>query len=174
MRKACLLAVLAAVLALPTRPAEALGEIHGGYSLLRDRNSSETYTNGLLLGVGFSMGREVMVVGEFSRHSKDFKTANGLNVLTISIKSYMGGLRFGSGFYAQFLVGGVSAGGQLFGISAESQSRFAIQPGVGIDAPLSDAVALRFGGDYRLVFAESKNASEWRGHVGIVFRFGRR
>jgi len=173
MRKACLLALLAVLLILPTRPAEASGEIHGGYSLLRDSNSDETFTNGLLLGVGFSVGREVTVVGEFSRHSKDFKAGN-VNVVTVEVKSYMAGLRFGGGFYAQFLVGGVSAGGQIFGISAESESRFGIQPGVGFDAPLSDAVAFRFGGDYRLVFGENKNASEWRGHVGVVFRFGRR
>jgi outer membrane protein with beta-barrel domain len=176
MRKAGLLVVLVPVLAAvpaAARASQGGGEIHGAYSILHDNDSDETFSSGLLVGVGFSVSREVSVIGEFSRHSKDFKSGN-LNVLNVSVKTYMGGLRFGRGFYAQFLVGGVSGSVGLFGLTASSKSYFGIQPGVGVDLPLTDVVSLRVGGDYRLVFAEDKNSGEWRGHVGIAFHLGRR
>ena len=46
-----------------------------------------------------------------------------------------------------------------------------LQPGVGVEARLSDRFALRLGGDVLLVVAEA-GSTEWRTTGGLAYRFG--
>jgi hypothetical protein len=91
--------------------------------------------------------------------------------------SYQGGIRLFTTAsrmvtpFGQVLVGGTTAGGGGSSISA-----FSTQVGGGVNVTMVDAVALRFGVDYRRVFfsaAGGGGENEVRVFAGVVFRLGR-
>ncbi len=68
---------------------------------------------------------------------------------------------------------------------SHTSTNFAIMPGGGIDVDVSETVAVRFQGDYRIVFfgdpadssaslvsADGSDYNEFRFQVGLVFKFG--
>ncbi|HEY3120575.1 MAG TPA: hypothetical protein VGL15_08125 [Vicinamibacteria bacterium] len=77
--------------------------------------------------------------------------------------------------WVQALAGGTRASVK-FSVdgTSNSETHFSIQPGVGIDLRVTDAIALRAGGDYRRIFITGGGVNEYRAHGGLVFYFGTR
>ena len=77
--------------------------------------------------------------------------------------------------WVQALAGG-TRGSVKFSVdgSSTSETHFSVQPGVGIDVRVTDALALRAGGDYRRIFISGNGVNEYRAHGGVVVYFGTR
>ena len=74
--------------------------------------------------------------------------------------------------FGQVLLGGALLNGTILGESG-SEWDFALQPGGGVDVALSDAVALRFGVDVRVLFDKpfsGDSHNQLRFTTGVVFR----
>jgi hypothetical protein len=146
-------------------------DLYAGYSILNDEDFEETFTKGFVVSAAFSVSDSVAIPVEFSWHSKDFEFLDR-DALAVGVKSYMAGFRFGRRFYAQVLAGGVTGNVEISGFGSESESNFALQPGLGLDLKLG-VVGVRLGADYRRVFSDP-GVNEWRGHAGLVLYLGSR
>jgi len=168
------LTFVAAIVASPVVAAEYTGSVYAGYSLLNDTDLKETFTKGLVADVAFNVTDSVSVPVEFSWHTKSVDFL-GFGLADVTYKTYMGGLRLGGSVYTQVLAGGASASGHVLGLDTGSTTKFALQPGVGIDLPVAEKISVRVGGDYRIIFSNETNTDnlkQWRGHAGIVLHFG--
>jgi opacity protein-like surface antigen len=155
-------------------PAAAQGprfDVSGGYSVLRDTEIDQNF-NGWVASVSGNLNPWFGVVGEVGGNykSETFETID----VDLSMYSFMGGARFTSRAnpaiapFAQVLAGGVRLGASFAGES-DSQTKFALQPGAGLDIWFAPYVGLRVGGDYRHIFLEEdEGPDEFRFHVGIV------
>jgi hypothetical protein len=168
MRQLKWMFALALVVGLFVSPALAYdrptGTVYAGYSLLKDSDIDDVFTTGFVGDLTLNVGESLAVPLEFSWHSQTYEGVD------LSVLTYMGGLRLGGKVYTQFLAGAAKAEG-----GSASTTRFAIQPGIGIDMDVTDKLSIRVGGDYRLIMKkedEDENATEWRGHAGLVFSFG--
>jgi hypothetical protein len=188
-----LTAVLVVAMAVPAFAQLAPAyDVSVGYSLLRDQDLAEQdlaeSLHGWLASVGINFNRWLGVVGEVGGNygtidvEPPFVGIEPFDV-GLSVLSFMGGPRFASHAspsftpYGQFLLG-VVRGSVEFMDESESESEFAIQPGGGIDLWLIPDIGIRVGADYRRIFIEDLEdgggANEFRFHVGIVIRGGRR
>ena len=185
MRSAFAMAVL--MMAAVAAPAAAQNarrfEVSGGYSWLRETQADQTF-NGWVASGAVYVNRWLGIVGDFGQHFEGIDPEPGLEVRFNEL-SYMGGVRFaGASNRAVSAFAQVAAGGVRFHSSIrdstvdESQSvtKFALQPGGGVDVFFSRNVGVRAGGDYRRVFVNEMGIdgiNEWRFHVGLVIRGGR-
>jgi opacity protein-like surface antigen len=161
----------ALLIAAPVAAQTPVADIYAGYSILNDDELEETFTTGLVLSLAFSVSDNWSIPLEYSWHKKDLEVLDE-DVASVTIQSYMGGFRYGRSFYIQVLAGAATAGVDFLGVD-ESETEFAIQPGLGFDVPVGSSVAIRIGGDYRRIFSDP-GVNEWRGHAGLVFRLGSR
>ena len=171
MNRFSVLLLGALLIAAPAAAQTPVADIYAGYSILNDDALEETLTKGLVLSLAFSVSDNVSIPLEYSWHSKDLDLLEE-ELASVTIQSYMGGLRFGRSFYIQVLAGAATLGIDVLGDDA-SETNFALQPGLGFDLPLGSSAAIRIGGDYRRIFAD-EGINEWRGHAGLVFRLGSR
>lgn len=151
------------------------GDVAFSYSILHDSEIEETFPTGWLLAVNGNISRIFSVVGEVGGNYKTIDIV-GTDV-KLSVHSFMGGLRLRNETphavpFAQFLVGGARGKAGVLGESA-SETSFALQPGGGVDIQLTDRVALRVQGDYRIV-SRDETSTEFRFAVGAVIGFGSR
>lgn len=157
-------------------------EFGAGYAYLRDEGSSgvadsENLPLGWYADIAGNLSDSLGLVAEVSGSYKTFDSG-GPDEFKISFQSLMGGPRLsrrgdGANFYAQVLAGGTRVK-VSDPFSEDSITKFALQPGVGLDFRVSDGLAVRIGGDYRLIFFEGEKGKQWRATAGLVFRSGSR
>lgn len=176
-----LLAAGSAAAQAQSTPAFDLGL---AWSFLQDKQLDERFDRGGLVSLGITISQGSSLVGELSYHEKDLivspdaeaEAASGATIKT-SFGSLMGGFRFwGKGksrVYIQVLAGGARTKLEAGPADVTTETKFALQPGAGIDLRMSNSVALRAGGDYRIIYAE-EHLKQWRGYAGLAFYFGQR
>ncbi len=177
MMRTSALAFLSVLLAMPLVAADTpKGELMGAYSVLNDRELDETFNVGFVASGAVYLSDSAALVGEVGGN---YKTIEGID---LSVTTLMGGFKFaghGSGAtpFLQVLAGAARAKGSVGGLGVDvsaTNTKFAVQPGIGLDLRLSDAVDLRIGGDYRRIFTEHEGTNEFRGYAGLVFKIGRK
>ncbi len=162
-----------------SRPVRT-GDFWGGYQFMRDYDRGESFPEGWFVSGAGYLTNSIAIVGEvagsrWSDTNPDFDlTAN------VDVTSYLGGLRVRRNVgplspFAQILGGGARAKATLTGFGTEvteSETALAIQPGGGVDVPLTDQVAARVTLDYRRIFFEGQGTNQIRVAVGIVVGLG--
>ena len=155
-------------------------EIGVGYQYLYDKQAGEgtSFPAGWVASLTGNVNDWLGLMAEFSG---SYKTVTELGVENkFSVHTFMGGLKFakyaprGAAFF-QMLAGGakLKTSAEAPGASLElSTTKFAIQPGIGLDGRLTDHLRVRIGGDYRLIFTDVEKTNEWRAHAGFVITFG--
>ena len=144
--------------ALP-RPARAQTpvEISGGYSAAHDPRDEVTLPAGWMAGVAIGLTPALSVAGDVSGQ---YKTVALLSTdARLSVHTVMGGLRASARLgrvteFGQILAGVVRTSGSAFG-STLTGSSVGVQPGVGLDCPLTGRLAARAEFDVRLIQHQS-------------------
>jgi outer membrane protein with beta-barrel domain len=177
MRNKFVLGVLLVFLASPAFAQAPRAEISGGYSFLRDQDLNMNF-NGWVGSVTGNFNRWFGVEGEAGGN---YKTTQVLGSdINMSVHSFVAGPRFtartGEGLeitpFAHVLVGAAHGTASFLGTGASTTNAL-FQPGGGIDYWLRPKVGIRFGGDYRRLFAEGGGANEFRFHIGVILGLGR-
>lgn len=159
--------------------AQAPFEISGGYSLARDPRDEVTLLSGWMAGAAIGVTRALSVVGDISGQ---YQTIPLLTTdARLSVHTAMGGVRASAGVgrlteFAQIVAGVVRTSGSAFGATDVSQAS-GIQPGVGLDYPLTRAWAARAQFDVRLIRSQPDAANggyEYRFAAALVYRRPRR
>lgn len=159
--------------ATPVFAQESAGEIALGYSILHDSDAEQTFPMGWLFAGGVNLGSNVAVVGEAGGN---YKTVDVLGTdVSLRVHSFLGGVRFQNHRpkampFGQVLVGLAHMGASVLG-EGDSANGFAIQPGGGVDIPLTSSLGARLQGDYRMIRSEGEMANEFRFGFGLVFGF---
>lgn len=178
MKTRVLAALFALVVAAPASAQNVPAfEVSGGYSLLRDQASEESF-HGWLASVTGNLNRMLGITFEVEGSSKTLEELDGENV-DFGYQSFMFGPRLSSRRsenvtpFAHVLIGGSRASVNLLGMSVSS-TNLALQPGGGVDIWMASNIGIRAGGDYRRVFAEEAGINQYRFHVGMVIGAGSR
>jgi hypothetical protein len=170
---------LAILLALLPRPAAAQSvEISGGYSLAYDPRDEVTLNKGWMAGVAIPVTSIFSVVADASGQHATLALAD--TDATLSMLAILGGMRASARIgvlteFAQILAGVARASGSAFGSTTAAQS-LAIQPGVGVDYPLTPAWAIRAQFDARLIRSQpdaGNGAAQYRFVAALVYRASR-
>jgi hypothetical protein len=175
MRRALPLVLL---LGLVSRHAAAQTgfELSGGYAIARDARDEVTLPAGWVAGAARHFTPLLSIVADVSGQ---YKTIPLLNTdARLSVHTVMGGLRAGSRIgrlteFGQVLVGVVRTSGSAFGATMTGRS-VGVQPGVGVDYPLTDRIAARAELDVRLIRrqADATNGGlQYRFVAALVRRF---
>jgi hypothetical protein len=165
------------LLGLVPRPASAQTpfELSGGYSIARDARDEVTLSAGWMAGAAIALTPMLSAVGDVSGQ---YRTIALLNAdARLSVLSVMGGVRASAGVgrlteFAQILTGVVRTSGSAFGSTATAHS-LGVQPGIGIDYPLTPAWALRGEFDVRLIRSQpdaTNGSYQYRFAAGLVYR----
>ena len=103
-----------------------------------------------------------------------------------SVGAFVGPRFSGGGSVRPFfhIMGGVVRSVRKIVFYSHTSTNFAVMPGGGIDIDVNDSVAVRFQGDYRIVFfgdpanssaslvSKDGNYKEFQINIGLVFKFG--
>jgi hypothetical protein len=175
----------------PTSAQEISAQVAGGgYSFMRDFLTEENYPLGWFVSGACGIFDWLTAVGEISGTYKkyDFTVDSESDSFSSSTRqhSYLGGVRHsrriaGMMPFGQFLVGVTreTGGVTIFRQSiASPQTKLTLQPGGGVDIPLTDRLGARLAADYRRIFADRQNTdqehdNQFRFAAGIVVGFGR-
>jgi hypothetical protein len=174
--------ILITVLLLPASARAAgqtsRGEVSVEYAFLHDHDL-ENLPRGWSASAALHVSDTLALVGDIGANYKtEVFVPGGSGKETIT--SFHAGPRLTArgetaSAWVQALAGATRASLRFEGESTtDGETHFSLQPGVGVDLRLSDAFALRAGGDYRRVFIEGGGVNEYRAHGGIVFYFGTR
>jgi hypothetical protein len=143
-------------------------ELSGGYALARDSRDEVTLPAGWMAGVAIGLTPAICAIADVSGQ---YKTISLLNAdARLTVHSVMAGARASARLgrlteFGQILAGVVRTSGSAFGSSTVGQS-FAIQPGAGIDYPLTRVWAARAEVDVRLIRSQPDATN-----AGYQFRF---
>lgn len=177
MRTSFLVGVLVLSVSWPAIAQEAPAvDVGGGYSLVQDQDVDESF-HGWVASLGVNLTRWFGLVGEVGGNYKTLRCCDA--EIDLSLHSYMGGARVAVRRssvvpFGQFLVGAVRGSSSGFG-STSSDTRFALQPGGGVDIWIGPNAGVRVGADYRRVFLEDgEGLNQFRFHAGVVLGLGRR
>jgi opacity protein-like surface antigen len=160
---------------VPRAAAAQAFEIAGGYAIAHDSRDAVTLPAGWMAGAAIDVSRIFSIVADLSGQYKTialFNTDARLRVHTV-----MGGLRATGRLgvareFAQVIAGLVQTSGSAFGETTTTRS-FALQPGAGIDFPLTRAWAARAELDVRLIAAQpdgQTSTAQYRFVAGLVYR----
>src|SRR4051812_31427323 len=128
-------------------------EISVGYAVAHDPRDEITLPSGWMTGAAIGLTRTLAAVGEVSGQ---YATIALLSTdARLTVHTMMGGLRASARVgrlteFAQILAGALRTGGSAFGSTLTGTS-VAVQPGVGLDYPLTRRLALRAELDVRLI-----------------------
>ncbi len=169
----CLTAILG--VAAPASAQESAGDVGFSYSILHDSEAEETFPMGWLFAGAANLGRNVAVIGEVGGNYKSVDVL-GTDV-NLRVHSFLGGIRVHNRTpkvmpFGQVLIGLAHMGASVLG-EGESANGFAIQPGGGVDIPLTSSLGARIQGDYRIIRSEGETGNEFRVGFGIVLGFGK-
>jgi hypothetical protein len=174
MRRALPLIVL--LTCLPRHAAAQTGfEISGGYSVAHDPRDTVTLPAGWMAGAAMTLTPTFSAVADVSGQYKTIALFNA--DARLSVHTVMGGVRASGRIgpmteFGQILGGLVRASGSAFGSTSTTRS-LGVQPGVGIDYPLTAAWAVRVELDVRLIAsrANADNSNhEYRFVTGLAYR----
>ena len=172
---------LAAAALRDSRAVTFAGEVAAGYQFMRDYDLGESFPDGWFVSGAGQLTSTIAVVGEVGRSRWSDTNPNVDLTANVDMFIYLGGVRLRRRVgavspFAQFLVGGARATATLSGFGTEasqSETGFVIQPGGGVDFPLSDAISARALFDYRRISFADQRTNQIRVAVGVVVGFGR-
>lgn len=179
MRVGLMVAVLAVAVSTPAMAQVTPSvEIGLGYAYLRDEEIHESLPLGWYADIAGNLSDWLGLVAEVGGSYKTVHADIGDFDIKFRVHTAMGGLRFshrgdGANVYLQVLAGAARGTVEVIDES-DSVTDFALQPGVGIELGTGGGIGLRVGGDYRRIFSEGDNASQWRATAAVVFRMGQR
>ena len=160
-------------------------ELSGGYQVVHALG--KTLPAGWYVDVAGNVNSWFGIVGEvggaYKTKSERISTNRTVEV-TSKLHTFMAGVRLHARITPRIvLVHPVLFGGARASVSTDalgvtlspSETKFALQPGVGINLMVTDTVGMRVAADYRRVFlGEDRGAeNEFRFTVGIVLPFGK-
>jgi hypothetical protein len=157
----------------------ATADLAAGYSLLRliEEPDELNLPTGWFASAGVRAKSWIWIVGEVAGNYKTYSDGDSLWVHT-----YQGGPRVvleGSriNVFGHLLLGALTVRGSE-GNEADSETRFAIEPGGGVDVVLNNRTAVRVGAAFPMFFIDEEDFQRtvnfFRFEAGVVFRFGRR
>ena len=152
-------------------------DVSGSYLFLRDELVDQNM-QGWLLSVSGIVSSSFAIVGEVGGSYKGLDVL-GTNIANISMHSFLGGPRFMARGtpnmtpFGQVLAGVVRGSFSAFG-EGDSGTRFALQPGGGVDLWFMKNIGVRIGGDYRHIFGVDQDDNQFRFHAGLVVGGGER
>ena len=167
------------------RPVSIAG---GGYAFMRDYRVKENFPAGWFATAARDITSWLTGVGEVAGTYKmlDVTFDSTKYTTTTRLHTFMGGARHSwrmNGFtpFGQVLVGVAheTGGTTIFRPSiGTAETKFALQPGGGVDISLTDRFGVRLAADYRRIFADRENSdpkdnNEFRTAVGVIVGFGR-
>lgn len=165
-RVACVVCACAMGTAAQAQTNRAV-DVGVAYSFLRiTEESGVNMPVGWLVSVAGRATNVVSIVGEVAGN---YKSEEGE---TLRIHTFQAGVRFLARQnpnvtpWGQFLLGGANASG---GCCGESETKFSIEPGGGVDVPVGGRVAMRLGVGFPMVFVEGETFNTFRVQVGLVF-----
>ena len=173
MRRALSVALL---LGLAPQPASAQQiELSGGYAVARDPRDEITLPAGWVAGAAMELTTALSVVGEVSHQGRTITLLN--QEARFGVLTAMGGLRGSATVgrlreFGQILAGVARTSGSVFG-SSDTAHALSIQPGIGIDYPLTSVWGARAQLDVRLIRSQpdaTNGGYQYRVAVGIVYR----
>ena len=180
------------VLAVFVDPHVAFGagsnaSVSATYTVLRDTESARTFDRGISVGGTYRIHRWVFVCAEvaFSARHEDFSSSQG-GTYDLFYQSFQAGPRASplSGRvqpYAELLAGVTRLGiweRRLDRTGAWNSPELSMQPGVGVDLLIAQHVALRLGGDVRVLFRHDNRFDKdyrtqlYRFNAGVTFHLG--
>jgi hypothetical protein len=157
------------------------------YTLLRDTDLGFTFGRGVSFGGACRLHQWLFVGAElaFSVHHQDYSAVQG-GTYDFKYQSLQAGPRLAplSGRVQPYVE--VLAGATRLGIWERRLDRtgewnspdFSLQPGLGVDILVGRGVALRFAGDFRLLFRNDNRFDReyrttlYRFNAGLAFHFG--
>ena len=179
------LAVLTLVLSLaraaaaqPSSAIELSGELSGAYSFLHDPRDDANLPAGWMAGATAPVSPWLSIAGEVGGNQR---TVSGYGSdFRLSVLAAMAGPRASVriGRFTEFvpvLAGVVFGSGSGFGVTT-ANTAFGVQPGIGLDYPLTSRLAGRVQVDVRVIRGRSNGASpgdQIRALAGLVYRFRR-
>jgi hypothetical protein len=146
-----------------------------GYSFYRDQSDSLSFPAGWMLSGARHATPEIEIVGAISgSHRSD--DALGVNVASTTIYTFSAGPKYARRTgsvtaFGQVLVGLGVVRSSTFGVS-DSSAGFALQPGGGVDIPITKTLAFRIGGDVESVHASGGWFSGFRINAGVMLTTG--
>jgi hypothetical protein len=150
-------------------------ELSGGYQYMFDVTDVEQFPKGWVVSVGWNATDSLALVGEFAHSAK---VCCGVRLRDVNVYSTMGGVRIGSGFFGQVLIGQLAIRtkeDQVLGILTETQTEIAFQAGGGFRFGVTNRVSIVVTGDYRQPFSNTEDfARQIRGAASIVVGIGNR
>jgi len=176
LRRAGVVLVMSMLGAFP-RPARAQTPIEtsGGYSVAHDPRDAVTLPAGWMAGAAIGLTPALSVVGDVSGQ---YKTVALLSTdARLSVHTVMGGLRASARLgrlteFGQIVAGAVRTSGSAFG-STTTGTSVGVQPGVGIDYPVTSRLSARAEFDVRLVRHQSdatNGGHQFRFVAGVAYR----
>lgn len=155
--------------------AQTAFELSGGYSLARDPRDEITLPAGWVAGAAMKLTPTFSVVADVSGQYRTIALVN--TDARLSAHTLMGGVRASGQIgalteFVQVLAGVVRASGSAFGSTSTARS-LGIQPGVGLDYPLTHAWAARVELDVRLQGNQpdaSNEGYEYRFAAALIYR----
>jgi hypothetical protein len=124
-------------------------ELSGGYSYLQDSPDRTSLPAGWMIGAALALSSWLAAVVDVSRH------AHTIGDIELSMAAVLAGARASAkvGPFAEFgqlVVGPARASSSVVG-STSANTRFALQPGAGIEYPFATALGARLQIDFRSI-----------------------
>jgi hypothetical protein len=169
-RAAKLGAVLAVCFAIPRTAAAQTArtwDVFGGYAYLRDQNEEISLHAGWAAAGARRITRWLSIVGEAGGHYKTLPLVGGDATLSAHTVLAGGRASIGVGRFVEFVqvaAGPVYTRGSAFGLTSRD-TLFAVQAGLGVDAPLATGFAARLQFDVRRL----RTGRELRAIAGLVW-----
>ena len=146
----------------------AAGDVTVSYSYLSAPAENVSLPAGWLVSASRRLAGPLFVVGEVGGNYT-FEDGDAVHFHT-----YQAGMRVGwfapgqLPAYAQVLVGGATAG-----CCGEGATRLVIEPGFGVEVPVTNRTAVRAGMGFPLALGEDGPPALVRAHVGVAFTLPR-
>lgn len=166
---------------------DSKASVSATYTVLRDTDSEQTFGRGMSVAGTYRVRRWVYVAAEvaFSADHEDYSSSQG-GTYDFRYQSIQAGPRASplTGRvqpYAELLAGVTRLGiweRRLDRIGGWGSPEFSVQPGLGVDLLIARRVALRLGGDLRLLFRHDNRFDTgyrtklYRLNVGLAFHLG--
>jgi hypothetical protein len=175
MRRALVFASVWLCLAVPAAAQPRGIEISGGYTFVHDGKNDISLPAGWLAGAAVAITRWFAAAADVSG---SYKTEDAFGAeLRFRTHAIVGGGRVHARLgrateFAQLLAGVVRGSGTAFGFT-DTTNAFTVQPGVGLDYPLSDRLAARGQLDVRFIRNQpngNEAGYEYRFSAGVVYR----